>query len=573
MRFARLHDPQRRRDFLRHSACLGLLAALPLRGNPRPSPGDPTSGPGGEGASGASDSAGVPRAAGRGGLPGSASESLGASESSGAPGPDRADARASAEAHGSAPHDVGTFSQLFIDDFLVASSTGLSARQHQARKHPANPLLVADQPWEHRWVQIYGDVRYDASEGLFRMWYITDTGDLFPERSNTCLATSRDGIRWEKPLIGTVPSRTGIRTNVVMKSVELASVIHDPSDPDPSRRYKAICWIDSGPDRGALTLVSPDGLTWRRYSPGRIFECSDVVTGFRDPRSGRYVALLKVFADIGGARRRVFDVSTSTDFLNWSQPEPALRPDARDDAGSAARIERIRSLLTDAPDDPAALRTEFYGSGFYAAESCIVGFPWIFTINRETGPHSRSNVGGIDLQLAVSRDFKHWERPFRTSCLPQEPGAWDEGMVVTQSQAVRFGDEIRLYYAGMNHAHGMSKQGGGIGLASWKLDRFVSRDAADEAGTLTTIPLVFGGDRLEVNADVGAAGVLTVEPLDLDGRPIPGFGPSEPVRGDSLRHSVSWRGGPITALRGRPLRLRFRLQRASLFAFAFRAAA
>jgi hypothetical protein len=145
-------------------------------------------------------------------------------------------------------------------------------------------------------------------------------------------------------------------------------------------------------------------------------------------------------------------------------------------------------------------------------------------------------------------------------------------MVVTQSQAVRFGDEVRLYYAGMNYAHGMSKQGGGIGLASWQLDRFVSRDAADEAGTLTTIPLAFGGDRLEVNADVGAAGVLTVEPLDINGRPLPGFGPSEPVRGDSLRHAVSWRGGRITALRGRPLRLRFRLQRSSLFAFAFRAA-
>lgn len=540
MRFVPPPSPQGRRVFLRQGACLGLLAALPWRGGRAAAPGSP----GGDKAAapGNPDGAGVGAAA---------------------PAPPR-DARL---------HDVGTLSQLFIDDFLVASSAGLALRQHQARKHPANPLLVADQPWEHRWVQIYGDVVYDESEGRFRMWYLTDTGDLFPERSNTCLATSTDGIRWEKPLIGTVPSRTGVRTNVVMKSVEIASVIHDPADPDPSRRYKAICWIDSGPDRGALTMVSPDGLAWRRYSPGRIFDCSDVVTGFRDPRSGRYVALLKVFAEIGGVRRRVFDVSTSTDFLNWSRPEPALRPDARDDAGSEVRIERIRDLLQGAPDDPAALRTEFYGSGFHAAESCIVGFPWIFTINRETGPHSKSNLGCIDVQLAVSRDFRHWERPFRTSCLPQERGAWDEGMVVTQAQAVRFGDEVRLYYAGMNHAHGMPKQGGGIGLAVWTRDRFASRDAAGEPGELTTVPLVFGGDRLEVNAQVGAAGGLTVEPLDPDGRPIAGFGASEPLRGDSLRHAVAWRAGQIAALRGRPLRLRFRLQRASLFAFAFRAGA
>ena len=98
----------------------------------------------------------------------------------------------------------------------------------------------------------------------------------------------------------------------------------------------------------------------------------------------------------------------------------------------------------------------------------------------------------------------------------------------------------------------------------------MSVDGPEAGGTLTTIPLTFAGDRLELNAAVIPGGALTVEPVDLLGRPLPGFGRSEPVEGDSLRHAVRWRHGQIGRLQGRPLCLRFDLRGAQLFTFAFR---
>jgi hypothetical protein len=44
--------------------------------------------------------------------------------------------------------DVGSRSQLFVDHVLVRSSTNVAFTLHPARKHPKNPLVVADRPWE-----------------------------------------------------------------------------------------------------------------------------------------------------------------------------------------------------------------------------------------------------------------------------------------------------------------------------------------------------------------------------------------------------------------------------------------
>ena len=78
----------------------------------------------------------------------------------------------------------------------------------------------------------------------------------------------------------------------------------------------------------------------------------------------------------------MFWLITSKDFETWTEPTLVLTPDLRDDAGSLARIEEVRPIL-DVPDDPKEMRTEFYGVGFYPAESCTLAFLWMFTINNK----------------------------------------------------------------------------------------------------------------------------------------------------------------------------------------------
>ena len=138
--------------------------------------------------------------------------------------------------------------------------------------------------------------------------------------------------------------------------------------------------------------------------------------------------------------------------MTWSEPQLVFTPDLRDDAGCLARIEEVRPVL-DVPDDPVLMRTEFYGIGAYPAESCTLAFVWMFTVNNNARYGNQEGPG--ELQLAVSRDLLHWERPFRQPCVPRgKLGEWDCGFFGTQARALRVGDEIWLYYGGSNYTHG-----------------------------------------------------------------------------------------------------------------------
>src|SRR5688572_19747193 len=69
--------------------------------------------------------------------------------------------------------DVGTRSQLLLDPDLVYESHGVAFTPHAGRKHPANPLVKAEQPWEGGYVSAFaGTVLYDERERVFKMWYL-----------------------------------------------------------------------------------------------------------------------------------------------------------------------------------------------------------------------------------------------------------------------------------------------------------------------------------------------------------------------------------------------------------------
>lgn len=487
--------------------------------------------------------------------------------------------------------DVGSQAQLFVDQQVVHSTQGIAFNLHQARKHPLNPLVRADRPWEGWRVNVYGSVLYDEQERIFKMWYGGNSSEWFPNFA-THYATSRDGLHWEKPLVGTVKAPGLARHNAVLDACQIASVTKDLADPDPARRYKMIEWSHAGGGRakpvgGPHALVSPDGLKWTRISAANLFRSNDVITAYHDRRLKRFVAFPKFSTPVRGVVRRCFAVTSTEDLLNWPDPRLMLLPDVRDDAGTLGRIEPVRAAL-DVPDDPMLMRTEFYGIGVYQGESTLVGFPWVFSINnsaRFPTNRARNHEGPCEIQLAASRDLQSWERPFRTPVIPLgAAGSWDSGFLTTASQAFRHGDEVWLYYGGGNYTHGNpviydeyqgnergTKYTCSIGLATWPLDRFVSADGGGDGAHLTTVPLHFTGRRLELNVNA-AKGRAWVEVLDAAGKPIAGFEQSDAITSDSIRATVTWKGREeVAQLAGRPIRLRFELRNAGLFSFAFRA--
>ena len=113
-------------------------------------------------------------------------------------------------------HKIDSRHQLFIDDYLVAEMSDLQREFHQVTKHPDNPILRPDKPWEQARDKGFGvdlsNILRDPRSGKYQMWYnvwrfaknVRDKNDPWNPHfyRPMCYATSSDGVRWTKPPVG-----------------------------------------------------------------------------------------------------------------------------------------------------------------------------------------------------------------------------------------------------------------------------------------------------------------------------------------------------------------------------------
>ncbi len=474
---------------------------------------------------------------------------------------------------------------LFLDDRAIQKTTGVQRVVHRALKHPGNPILVGDQPWDAYRPQVYGTVQFDAQRNVFRMWYLAIPSHVlspdpepfvggFKRIGHTTLvgyAESQDGYRWVKPKLGILSfngSKANGLVNLGRDNSEGVSIIHQPQDPDPLRRYKAIFWehrvepttaptgretLSTDPrGDGMWVSFSADGLHWNDFSGNPV-----IPQGSDTGQCVLYDADLKqyvLYSRLGVGRR--ISRSVSRDFLTWSQPQLVFAADGGDPPG-----------------------TEVYGGGFSRYEGYYIGTPWMFY----RGTNQR-----IDVQLIHSRDGIHWQRTAgRERILPNGPeGAWDSGIIFTACQPVVLDDRILIYYSafqGDHHGHPErdweeSKRyyRGGIGVATLRRDGWVSLDLVYGGGEIVTHPLLVPPATadddtprllLNTNAFTGDVRVTIQTP---DGAPVPGFENSNNLHGDFLRGEVTWpRGRTLAELVGRRIQLRIRGRLARVYSFWF----
>jgi len=106
-----------------------------------------------------------------------------------------------------------------------------------------------------------------------------------------------------------------------------------------------------------------------------------------------------------------------------------------------------------------------------------------------------------------------------------------------------------------------------------RTDGFVSAHAGAARGECLSHVLTFTGDELLLNVSTSAAGGVRVEIQEASGSALPGFSLAEcdEIVGDAIDHRVTWKKQvPLRSLAGRPVRLRWVLQEADLYAFQFR---
>ena len=450
--------------------------------------------------------------------------------------------------------DVGR-TQVFVDNHMIEEYVRVRRMVHQPQKY--GPVLLPEKPWEGSCVIVYGTVIRNPETGLYQMWYQTFSKLPPPENTYICYAFSQDGIRWVKPRLGLVEYRGSRDNNIVLRGsfdvIDSPSVIYDPLEPDPDRRYKMLFYGRDGRRRGLYAAYSRDGIRWRLLEDPVAPEVGDRTNLMLDPfKEPRYVAYTRHPEMMRRHRRRVIYRSESWDFEDWSEPELVLAPD-----------------LADSHD------LQFYGMTAFPYGDMYLGF-----VQRLHTAEDR-----IDVELVWSRDNKSWYRVKpRSVFLPTGPeGGWDQAWVgIASNPPIRVGDRLWIFYEGRNASHGQRFPfpRGAIGLATLRLDGFVSINAGLVEGYLTTKAFTWPGGRLMVNlnarACVGAAegwpscGYVRLEILDEDGEPIKGFTKEEcrPFTGDSVAHEFSWRSGKsIDELVGEKIRLRFYMVNAELYSF------
>ncbi|MDP7579097.1 MAG: hypothetical protein QGF12_06135 [SAR202 cluster bacterium] len=531
---------------------------------------------------------------------------------------------------------------LFFDNQSIEMIQDLTRVMHSPVK-TGPPIIYKDKPWEA--LPYFGNsmwtVLHDPAEGLFRCWYEdwvldpdglsnsdVDITDPSVSSSRILYAESRDGIEWDKPSLGVV-REDGYDTNIVLGdsrdnpdvfgSPHVPTVIDDPLDGNPSRRFKMIFQhISKGSaDTDSVTTTSGSGAPQVLQSPIRLASSPDGIHwtmeplslnfGGLGPRLGDGVALSTDLArgeyvlhtrhpyawlvDMPEGtprtkgwsmpywpenpalnnKRRTFR-TTSNDLIHWNEPYEVFAADDEDD-----NLDDSFYSFTTWPLSVARTETKRHP---HPGNDLHVGIVNVF--------HQTENV--LDAQLAYSRNGLTWQRAGQRQPFLHRgsPGDWDEMMSCVPTIPIVVGDELNIYYGGSNSHHDWwvvgTREGldvpeakdisivqHGIGLAKLRVDGFVSlRTGPVREGLLVTPSMAAKGTHLLINANCQPGGYIDVEVTDQQGRVIPGLSRAEVVRfnGNAVGHRINWSKSDLWS-ESQIVKLRFWMRNSDLYSFSF----
>jgi hypothetical protein len=311
--------------------------------------------------------------------------------------------------------------------------------------------------------------------GIYRLWYESLGSDYHDgSDSKLCYAESSDGFNWKKPVLSLVEYEGDKKTNIVFDKSSNGgfgyhggTVFLDPAAPS-SERYKLIYSTYDAKEnkekkpqiRGA---VSKDGLLWKPI-PEPILDnyMSDTQTvAYYDKQIGSYVGYFRSWIEgeisifFGG--RRAIARAVTKDFRKWPIPKTVL--------SLGVNYHPSHDLYTNAH------------ILYPGRDDLHLFFPAQY--NREKD--------SLEVYLATSRDGVRWEyfgdKPLVSL---EEKGSGQEGAIYAGCGLVPLkGDNLALPCVGYSSTHndyipGAKDYAGGYFWATWKKDRLVAIEAAEE---------------------------------------------------------------------------------------------
>lgn len=463
------------------------------------------------------------------------------------------------------PLELANGPHLLLDEYLIGGRQNVSRVVNAPQRHLNTPLisgLINDQGYHN--YNFTASVLRDAETGRFRLWY--SAIDITQDARFTAYLESADGLNW--PLPYQVISGTHGES-------QITHVLDEGPDFVPAgERFKTI--IPDDPNRAQAfgeALFSADGLHWTAYGNVTPDRYGEIWRPYFDPLYGRYGLLFRwnnAYSWEDAQRTthentvhdpdftRLLAHATSPDFRSFSQAQLIYAPGSRDSGETQfyatsnviRRGDLLITMLNVLRDDLKA--------GDTPAE--LIG-------PANTGRYPVYGVGYT--VLAWSRDGEQWFRDRENNPFLQpaaDSAAWDHAHAWIQS-IVPVDDQNYLYYGGYQYGHKVYVDRS-IGLLTMGRDRYVAQVASgEEAGILKTPLVTLNAAGIAINADA-EGGRIRFQIEDPAGNPLPGFGFANCriISTDVLDGPIACNGN-WADLAGRPVRLVFQLQNASLFAF------
>lgn len=166
---------------------------------------------------------------------------------------------------------AGAAPKPLLDSRVVAEAVNARLALGQPEKHPANPVFQADKPWENSLNNLHPNVIWDEDEHLFKMWYkcVLAEKDVIAQMDQPSTvhdvgwyllyATSRDGVKWDKPELRLHHFAGSAANNIVARDCPNAGGFKDMHEADPARRHKMVS--DGGLGKPQARF-SADGIHW-----------------------------------------------------------------------------------------------------------------------------------------------------------------------------------------------------------------------------------------------------------------------------------------------------------------------
>lgn len=455
-----------------------------------------------------------------------------------------------------------------FDDHSIPFTHNLKLSLVEAAKHPGNPVLrrgPAGSPDQGHAI-LYGTVIKDGDK--FRMWYLgmfetnnDDDGQPPGYWRPMCYAESLDGINWIKPDLGLVTFNGNKHNNICKidgngkphswtEVDDFLSVLYEPDDPDPSRRYKTsyinhIPYDDVYDDKktdfrvvAAIHATSADGLNWKVVSKNAVHAKTESFEVSGLYRFGDfYYSTGQSWIEVDGENSRMMIAYRSPDFETWSEAK----------ATSFIRCSQLAH-------PPGKGQEAHIGAGLWNRNNLMVG---LYGIWHDGGKPPEFRKGAaqlygvhVDLGLILSNDGVHFREPvpdFKIIARGKQ-GEWDDVALLQGHAFVNEGDQTMIWYSHWDTGDTMKSME--IGLALLRRDGFGYLSILSNKTDAHFITKPLDAEK-KMNLIINVEGVsseypLTIELLDHLDRPLPDFSGSNAsvITKNGTQVLVKWPGKP-----------------------------